>query len=153
MGKNSRNGKSVHVEREKKTTELIHRTKLFGGKQTAEEVHRELAWGPMAVCQCGRKDVVIQIDGYASPKELLAHLRPEVIVRLMVATEDGQLPTFPTKYGPMVNFSKAWACEDHKQLAEQTAARLPSWVLVEIDRGPGKDKVVVQVPTLITKAS
>lgn len=124
---------------------LIHTTKLFGGRETAAEVHRKYAWTG-GKCLCGDADVVIQIDCYATPKDLIENLRAEPLMRLLSQTENGQLPTFPTKYGPMTLFSKTWACETHRPTVEREAARLPSWVMVEIDRGPGVDKVISQVP-------
>lgn len=125
---------------------IIHTKKLFDGKETAEEVHRELAWGKHAKCEiCNDKLVTIRISCAMSPKDLVERT-PLIAARIMAASDNGQIPSFLSKYGPMTWFSEVFSCATHQAALERSAAHLPSHVLVEIDRGPGKDKVVSQVP-------
>lgn len=132
---------------ENKKPKIIHRKKLFDGKETAQEVHRRYAWQPGARCaKCGDRDVVIQISSHMPTKELINN-HPEVAGRVMAASEDGMtIPSWPSKYGRMTQVGIAYACETHRAEAERVAARAPSSVLIEIDRGVGKDITVVQVP-------
>lgn len=49
------------------------------------------------------------------------------------------------KYGPMVRLGQQVACRFHRSEMVSATARLPSWVLVEIDEGPGADRPTIQV--------
>lgn len=124
---------------------LIHRTKLFGGRETAEEVHRKYAWTGAKCYLCRDKNVVIQLSYAMSPIDLVTR-EPAIAAQLVGTSDNDMLPVWRSKYGPMVWFWVEHACATHQQYAEREAAKLPSYILVEIDRGPGKDKVVSQVP-------
>lgn len=125
--------------------ENIHLRKLFGGRMTAMDVHRKYAWHG-ARCQACHGPPDIRINSYLPLVEYRRRVT-EIGALLFGKGNPTQEPaTYPTIYGPMVPVSVIYACGAHKQAAETAAARAPSYYLVEIDRGPGEDKVVVQVP-------
>jgi hypothetical protein len=124
---------------------VIHTTKLFGGRETAEEVHRKHAWAGGRCYMCGDRVTAIKLSYAMSPVDLVAR-EPRITAMLLEQSEDGQLPVWLSKYGPMVWFWTEYACSTHQRYVEREAAKLPSYVLVEIDRGPGRDKTIVQVP-------
>jgi hypothetical protein len=126
-----------------KKAEVIHRRRLFGGRRTAEEVHREL--GLRGRCACGgppaiRIRVFIRHDDFVK-------LQPELAAMIAASNRDGPfIPTMESKYGPLVKRSDIVFCDHCRAYAERAAARTPSWAIVEIDRGVGPDKPTVQVP-------
>lgn len=128
----------------KKKSAIIHRTKLFNGQKTAEEIHRQ--FGIRRRCEiCGGPPVIrVKLMMLAKDAERLS---PEWCAAIAATNPDGPfIPTIPTTYGPMVRFSDAVACMHHRKELESAAAKAPSFVLVEIDRGPGADNPIVQVP-------
>lgn len=125
--------------------EKIHRTKLFGGVKTAEEVYSEQGFRqPCAIKGCSNRPV-IQIRCFMSLHDFV-NKAPDMAAAIAATNPDGPfVPTVPMTFGPMVKFSTVTSCRVHQSDAEKTAARAPSWVLIEIDRGPGADKPLVQV--------
>lgn len=141
MGHQSR----IRAARKAAKPEIIHREKLFGGRETAMDVHRQLAWHGGRCNGCGSGQTVIQIATHMLTKEIIDK-HPSIAARIMMAAEDGQIPSWKSKYGPMTMVGVAYACAACRQSLESAAAKGPSYVLVEIDRGPGEDKIVSQVP-------
>lgn len=123
--------------------EVIHRTHLFGGRMSAQEVHarfgvrdRCLKCGALPVIQVR---VLMHHNDYVERAPLLA-------AAIAASNPRGQyVPTIPTTYGPMVMVSKVAACKFHQKELEHDAAKAPDYCLIEIDRGPGADRPVVQV--------
>lgn len=135
----------AHRSRASSPAPTIHRKKLFGGRETAQEVHRKIAWHGGTCYRCGSTAVVVQLSYSQSPLDLSLH-EPNLTAQLIAASEDGQLPVWRSTYGPMVIYWVEYACAHHQKETEIDAARLPSYVLVQIDRGVGEDKVVSAVP-------
>lgn len=133
-----------------KKNPVIHRKKLFKGRMTSEEVH----WSAGARrCMCGAPPV-IKVRMLALTKDIKKQ-SPEYWAAIVSdcmqrngTRPDGtvNVPTVATKYGAMICFSQEVACIHHRKELELAAASAPSWVLVEIDRGPGADNPIVQVP-------
>lgn len=130
-----------------------HFKKLFGGRETAFEVHRKAAWFcidgngnhvPAFCYRCRSKDVRIQLEFHMNPEELLRR-EPMMAAMIMEEQEDHGLPVWKSKYGPMTPFWKEYACGACQKIVEIQAARLPSHILVQIDRGPDPDKTIVPV--------
>ena len=120
----------------------IHRKQLFGGRETAAEVHARLGWrgrcsAHVAGPPCGGTPV-IRIMSFMPVTDFRA--RAPWIAEALIAPRVVRMT-----YGPMVRIGKVLACAHHRQEAERAAARAPSCVLVEIDRGPGAERPVVQV--------
>lgn len=130
----------------RKRGEVVHRSKLFGGVTTAQEVHaREALRGKCTIEKCPNLPV-IQIKCLMLAADFVKQA-PTMAAAIAASNPDGPfVPTIPTTFGPMVKFSTVNACRTHQKEAETAAAKAPSWVLVEIDRGPGADRPIVQVP-------
>lgn len=132
------------MKKQKKRPQVIHRSKLFGGIKTAMEVHAESAWGRCTIAGCMHLPV-IQIKCFMMLKDF-TEKAPDLATAIAMSNPDGPfIPTVPMTFGPMVRFSTVNACKAHQADAERAAAKAPSWVLVEIDRGPGADRPIVQV--------
>jgi len=126
-----------------KAAPVIHRSKLFGGVRTAQEVYAEM--GFRAKCtKCGGPPV-IQVKMFMHHDEFVK--RAPLLAIQIAATNPGGpgIPCTPTTFGPFVRYATVTACSVHQKDLERTAAKAPSYVLVEIDRGPGADKPLVQV--------
>lgn len=128
-----------------KKPEIRHRTKLFGGRESAQDVHRKHAWAGGRCYRCNDGNVVIQLSYHQAPLDLVRH-EPKITAQLIELSDNGQLPIWTSRYGPMVLYWVEYACPTHQKEVERDAARLPSYVMVEIDRGVGADKTVVSVP-------
>lgn len=129
----------------KAKAEIRHRRKLFNGLATAEEVHRS-AIGEN--CPCGLPAAIV-IRVFAPVDEVLK--RQPLFLHNLAAQNGGMVPVVelrgaenrPIKH---IRVGMAYACEICQSTAEKEAAKAPSWVVVDINRGPGKDKAIVQVP-------
>lgn len=126
-----------------KKPEVLHRTKLFGGTKTAHQIHAELAWGNRPCFACGGPPAM-RIKSLVTVKDLERY-NPQLLIMLS-ARYGGKLPTVPTTEGHALVISDIMACSNCKVSAERGAAKHPSWIAVEIDRGPGDDPILVQVP-------
>jgi hypothetical protein len=126
---------------------VIHSSKLFGGVMTAQEVHAR--WGFRGKCNapgCGNLPV-IQVRLFMLHDEFVVK-SPQFATMIAMSNPDGPyIPCAPTTFGPMVRFSTVCACRTHQKELELEAAKAPSYVLVEIDRGPGADRPTVSVAT------
>lgn len=126
-----------------KKPEVRHVKKFMGGRMTPDEVHRAL--GLRVRCLCGQP-AAIRIKVLA-PLQEVQDRNPQFVAMVAASNPDGPfVPTIPSKYGNLVKLSDVGACDNCKTEAERVAAKHPSWCIVEIDRGPGKDKPFGQVP-------
>lgn len=126
---------------------VVHIRKFDDGRRTPQEYHAQFAFKPGTKCvTCGGPPMA-RIRVFASVDELKARA-PQFLLAIASASPfgAGQLPTVPTKYGPMVKVSETVFCKSCTPQAERHAARGPSWMLVEINRGPDADKMLTQVP-------
>lgn len=137
-------------QRDKKPKgEAIHRSKLFGGVASAQEVHAKFGFRQPCQASGCRATPVIQVKMFMLHNEFCAR-NPRLAAMIAMTNEAGRyVPAVPTTFGPMVMFSKVAACRGHQKELEREAAKAPSYVLVEIDRGPGSDKASVQVPNML----
>lgn len=111
--------------------------------RTAAEVHAKLAWRGRCL-KCGGPPV-IQVKMFMHHDEFVSRA-PMLAASIAATNSNGPyVPAVDTTFGPMVMYAKVLACKAHQKELEQTAAKAPSYVLVEIDRGPGADKPVVSV--------
>ena len=131
---------------------VVHRRQLFGGRETAQEVHAKYAWRGRC-SRCGGPPVVM-IQTSMLLRDFVERCPLEAAAISSSNPNGRYIPTFPTVYGPMVRLGRALYCRLHQKDGEQDAARLDralkADVLVEIDRGPGADRVVVQRPLVAT---
>ena len=134
-------------ESKKREERRLHRTKLFGGKESAEELHSRL--GFRRRCDACNGPGRIRIRSFILVDELLEHA-PELAAAIMESNPDGPfIPSFDTKHGKLCKIGDVVACAQCQAGAERAAAHPPSTPglhpIVEIDRGPGKDVIVVGV--------
>lgn len=128
-----------------KRKEVIHRSKLFGGVATAEEIHARVGFRQGCQAPGCKNAPVIGVKMFMLHDEFVQR-NPQMATMIAMSNPNGPyIPCTPMTFGPMVMFSKVCACRTHQKELEQAAAKAPSYVLVEIDRGPGADKPTVQV--------
>lgn len=123
----------------------IHYKKLFRGKET-EEVYRKFAFPPGARCECGGPPALM-IRTFALLKDLVEK-DPEMYAVLAAKHDMPSPPAFRSKHGPMTMLGMTTACDLCRQTAAKAAAKLPSWVIVDVaegDRRPEPDRPMVQV--------
>jgi len=139
------------MSRQTTRREILHRKKLFGGRYTAEEYHSKYAFPPGASCTgCGRKDGLKTRFITLAPLDELRKRDP--MFDLLASDPRGagtlakmlvQIRGAENNPIPYVRLSTVYACGACTPAAEKVAAKGPSWVQIEINRGPGT--VVPQV--------
>ncbi len=140
-------GPNRHARRQVRAP-IIHRDKLFGGVETAEEVHARCGFPPGAQCMgCGKPPGVggITMRTFMSVKDLkqrdpdgfglVCEMYPDKVAAMLVPMmgSDGQ----PVPY---VRCTTTYACRFCAPAAERAAAHGPSYAIVDITRGPQPDK-------------
>lgn len=140
-------GRRDRLRTEKPRTEnpIIHRDKLFGGQVTAEELHAKLAWGG-ANCSACPSPAAMRVQIFVALRDMSANLRRAVEIQVAL----GNIHTVPTALGPAVRTSYQFACHRCSPALERAAARGPSYAIVDIDRGPGPDRILVGVAAPVT---
>jgi hypothetical protein len=126
--------------------QVLHRKKLFGGKFTAEEFHAKYAFRPGIKCSgCGGRPMVRAI----TMMELKEARRVNpAIDELMTIAPEGLLEQIVQIKGsdgrpiPYLRLGVAHACKACSPSMEKQLAKAPSHVIVEINRGPGTDKII-----------
>lgn len=127
-----------------KKHEVLHRKTFMGGRMTPKEAHRLYGFRGRR-CVCGQP-AAIQIKTLMHHDDFVKHADPEMVAAIIATNQSGpRIPTIPTKFGPMVRVGQVYACDTCKVEAQRAAAKLPSWVLVEMDMGY-QEKATVAVP-------
>lgn len=150
-------GKQAQAKKDRRG-EVIRRDKLFAGILTAEEVWRKHIKARGEKCPiCQSDKIAIRIRVFVETDELIRR-QPGIAAVIMARSDDGGIPYVPMQFSgkggkvyKMVRVSDKGFCDSCAAEAEKHAAHGPSWAFVEIDRGPGKDKTVVQVPSAIVR--
>lgn len=130
-----------------------HRKKFMGGRASPEQVHSDLAFPPGVRCSgCSGPrpimravvmaplDEVRKRDPDFEQLERLALISPEAAQRfhsILVMLKDAE-----GKPAPHLRLSTAYSCASCASSMEKALAKGPSWVVVDINRGPGPDRVV-----------
>lgn len=116
----------------------IHTKQLFGGRQTAEEVHAHLAFPKNARCKgCNRKRpvlrciVMVPFDEAARRIPEIAMVSAEVLMQRVVSIRENP---FDKQGKPYVRVSITYACKSCSAALEREAAKAPSWAIVEWNR-------------------
>lgn len=119
--------------------DIIHRTRLFGGRPAAE-VYAETAW-PGAKCTgCGGPPA-LRVQLFVGLQDMEAGLRTKVLYEIAFK----RIHTLRTKRGLSIRWSEAYACRLCAPALERVAARAPSYFLVDLERGPGPETPIVGV--------
>lgn len=126
--------------------DVIHRKKLFRGVKTAEQVYRELAFANRKCAECGGPPA-IRVKVFYPLTEIHETLLDAVKLECLVTGEPPPILRANEKYGNqlIMKVSDIVACERCAAALERAAAKAPSYAIVDIDRGPGKDRPIVQV--------
>lgn len=129
----------------KERQNVRHMRRLFGGTMTAEQYHAAALAAKGHRCMLCGGPPLITYRSMATHADLEREA-PQYLVAIKESNPHGPyVPTFPSKYGRMVIISSAHACKLCEKRADHAAAQHPSWMTVEINRGPGADKPVVGV--------
>lgn len=120
---------------------IIHSTKLFGGRTTAMELHRKLAWKNHPCDGCGAKDTSLRVQTFV----LLSDMSLDTRLAIEYQVSIGKLHTIKTPSGKAIRTGIQHACPRCSPALERAAAKGPSYAIVDIDRGPGEDKPMIQV--------
>lgn len=130
-------------------SEVLHIKKFDGGRSTPDEFHRQHGFSrASARCTVCGAPSAIRIRVLAQLSELTKR-QPELVGAIAASNPNGPyVPTIKTTHGDMVLISDVGACDNCKVSAERTAAKHPSWVIIEIDRMglASTHKTQVQVP-------
>lgn len=134
--------------RQQRRRENIHRQKLFKGRTTAEEVHAKHGFPAKARCNgCQAKYPTTRAITMAPFKDALkqwpelGELPPEAVMTLMV-----ELKGSDGTPDPYIRLGVAYSCKSCRAEIAKSLAKMPSWVLVEFNHGPGADNPLVAVP-------
>lgn len=128
-----------------RTQRIIHRKKLFDGQYTAAELHAKLAYPRDARCGgCRTNRIAIRIQTFVHLSDIEANARHALEIEIAL----GRLHTVQLVHGPGVRTGLIYACHLCAPAAEIAAAKGPSYAVVDIDRGPGEDKIISQVPLI-----
>lgn len=115
----------------------------MGGQYTAQEVHQMYAFPAGATCQtCARRPLIraitmARVDDAKKHFEEVAALPLDLLMERIV-----QLKGVDGKPEPYVRLGVAYACRGCAKEMEKALAKLPSWVCVEINRGPAQEKII-----------
>lgn len=126
---------------DRKANPIVHRTALFGGRETAMEVHRRLAWNNARCTGCGGLPVVCARTFVA-----LTDMSMDTRVAIEVEIAMGRIKTTPTKQGQAICTGVAYACSGCKATMARQLAKGPSYAMTDWDEGPGEDPIIVAVP-------
>lgn len=109
--------------------------KLIDGTISAAEVNSKHGWSkPCTANRCANLPA-IRIITWMGVMDFMS-AAPHVPAHLVAAR------SVQMTHGRMVRLATIYACPTHRQEAERAAARAPSNVLVEINRGPTPDRFV-----------
>lgn len=118
---------------------------------TAEQAHAKWGIPPNAKCLCGRRPIIRAI--VMMPLDELRKRDPEfdrVVGLASVSPAAAEqffsllipLKGIDGKPVPHIRISTTYACESCGPTMERQLAKGPSWCVVEINRGPGTDKII-----------
>jgi hypothetical protein len=121
--------------------EVIHRRRNFDGRETAEQVHAELAWYGEKCGFCGAPPA-LKVNVFLLLSDMTTESREAVMFEIGM----GRVSPIRGPRGWAVRWATKVACRSCAPALERAVARkAPSWACVEIDRGPGADSPIVGV--------
>lgn len=118
------------------------RKKFMDGNMTPQEAHSKWGFPAGARCAICKRPPLISIRTFAEEGEMLK--RDPMLKVLRSADPEKYLSMrLQTKSGPYLRISCVYACGQCSPTAEKAAARHPSWMFVDVDRGPDVMKIVI----------
>lgn len=121
-------------------SDVIHRQKLFGGRETAEQIHAATAWYGLTCSACKGPPAL-----HVRLMALIADFPEEQRALIQFEIGTGKRQRILTTKGYAICTGAMTACSHCAPDLERAAARAPSWCWAEIDRGPGVDNPIVGV--------
>jgi hypothetical protein len=124
----------------------LGRRQLFDGRFTAEEAHAMFAFPRSARCAgCGSRGLALRAIVMAPLDEAVKHrmIDPESakdpyrLASILIPIQESA-----TSRKLYVRISITYCCRRCQREFERALAKAPSWCIVEINRGPGADKIV-----------
>lgn len=123
--------------------------KFMGGMCTPREAHSRLAFPPGAACATCKRPPVARAIVMAPLDECIKHelvppeaaANPGVLLPITVQLNES-VGSSALNPKPYIRLSITYACQQCLPVMERQAARGPSWMVVDIDRGPAADKIV-----------
>lgn len=127
------------------TREIIHRKRNFDGRETAQQVHAELAWWGMRCDACGGPPA-LRVQVYLLLSDMTVETREAILLEIGL----GRISPIRGPNGLAVRWASKVACALCAPALERVAARdVPSYACVTLDRGPGPDSPIVAVPASV----
>jgi len=115
-----------------------HIKKFMGGRMTPEEVHSKYAFPPGARCECCKSSklsvraiTLAPFSDVMSHSKMFGMLDPVTVAQMIV-----QIKGSDGRPIPYVRIGIVYACKQCVPVLERFLAKLPSWVIVEINRPP-----------------
>jgi hypothetical protein len=124
-------------------------TKLFGGRTTAQDVWRTYVIGSNL---CNRCKAPAIMEGHLFwPVEDFERDHPALAVKI-ASEHNGGIPFVSFKSAgrvrrDFVHLPTLYSCGNCAREFESMLAKAPSYVVVEVRKGPGADKIVSAVPS------
>jgi hypothetical protein len=134
-------GKDAKLRRERNKVVHIRKFDTVHG-MTPQQMHVE-ALGRK--CPCGL-DACCSAISFAPLAEFARSDHGLAMLGQIMARNGGSPPVVEFTYGKFVKIGETFSCEMCRPAMEKAAAMGPSWVQVEIRRGPGPSRPSVQVP-------
>jgi hypothetical protein len=121
---------------------IIHLKRFDNGNRTPQEMHAQYAFSPGDKCGgCGAPPIT-RLTSFAEEAELLKRDSMLLVLRGADPMKYAAMRTV-TKMGPYLRVACVMACSRCTPEAERAAAKHPSWMFVDVDKGPPPMKVVV----------
>jgi len=118
------------------------RKKFLDGRMTPQEAHSKWGFPVGAKCVTCGKPPLVSIRSFAEEGEML---KRDPMLKILQAAEPVKYQEMQlrTKQGTYLRIACVYACAQCASAAEKAAARHPSWMFVDIDRGPLPTKIVI----------
>jgi hypothetical protein len=115
--------------------------KFMDGRVTPLELHARLAFPLNSKCHYCGKPPTAKLTSFAEEDEML---KRDPALRVHKTAEPARYSQMRAKFKPgwFLRINTVYSCRDCLPSAEKAAAKLPSWIFVDIDRGP-KDIPIV----------
>ena len=126
---------------QRRAAKNIHIEKFMGGRMTPRDVHAQLAFPFGSKCKYCSNPPAAKLTSFAEEAEML---KRDPNLKIHAKTEPDKYSQMRVKFQPgwFLRINCVYACRNCLPGAEKAAAKLPSWVYVDIDRGPAELPIV-----------
>jgi len=126
---------------QRRVAKNIHIEKFMGGRMTPRDVHAQLAFPFGSKCKYCSNPPAAKLTSFAEEAEML---KRDPALKIHAKAEPDKYSQMRVKFKPgwFLRINSVYACRSCLPGAEKAAAKLPSWVYVDIDRGPAELPIV-----------